>query len=124
MKTFGTKVGCWAGMLGLIVLTAPARAQQLGHGSEVDVSGWRVLAGLGFILILVVGVFLVARLRPVHLTLWRSVSARRLKVIETTRLSPQATLCLASCDGKEYLIALTSGSVSVIDTPTVATDGQ
>jgi flagellar biogenesis protein FliO len=124
MTAFGTKMGCWAGMLGLIVLTTTARAQQLGHGSEVDVSGWRVLAGLGFILILVVGVFLVARVRPIHLTLWRSVSARRLKVIETTRLSPQATLCLASCDGKEYLIALTSGSVSVIDTPPMATEAQ
>ncbi len=117
-------MGCWAGLLWPTVLVAPAMAQQLGHGTEVDISGWRVLAGLGFILILGVGMFLAARSRQIDLTTWRSVSTKRIKVIETTRLSPQAALCLASCDGKEYLIALTAGSVSVIDTPTAAPDAQ
>jgi hypothetical protein len=111
-----------AGGIWVTTFSSSAMAQQLGRGAEIDLPLWRILAGLGLILALGVGALLVVRSRGAKLTLWRPVAHRRLKVIETTRLSPQGVLCLASCDGTEYLIAITPGSALVVDRPSLESD--
>jgi Flagellar biosynthesis protein, FliO len=104
------------------LMATPALAQHLGQGDDVNVPVWRVLAALALVLMLGIGAVVVARSRSVDLKLWQGASTRRLKVVETVRLSPQGSLCLAVFEEKEYLIAITPGSATVIDTRSAEPD--
>lgn len=114
MRHQAVKASLHAAILSLALFAASASAQHLGRGDDTDISIARVLASLFLIAGLAGIVLFVGRARITELKFWRPASARRLHVVETARLSPQAILCLAACDGKEYLIAITPGAASVL----------
>ena len=104
-----------------IAMPGPALAQQLGGGSGVGFSIWRILAALLVSLIAAVALALAIRARsrggPVPRPLWFSAlaPAGRIKVLETRRIAGQAELTLVRCDGIEYLVLTCAGSASVLE---------
>jgi hypothetical protein len=102
--------------------SATAVAQQLGRGDDDGIALWRVFAGVAVVLILGGAALVFGKSRAIDLRLWTPVASRRIKVIETVRISPQSSLCLAAFDGREYLIALTPGSATVVETNAAAAD--
>ena len=92
-----------------------ALAQQLGRGDDTAISLWRVLIGVVLILTLGGTALYLGRGRMKGIVLWQKDSDRRLKVIETARMAPNTWLCLASCDGKECLLAITAHSVTLVN---------
>jgi flagellar biogenesis protein FliO len=101
--------------LACVAKAVPAFAQTLGQGDEVGISLWRVLASLLIIVIFGVGALLVVRMRTGQLKLWEPAASRRLQIVEVSRVVPQSALCLVRLDGSEYLIAITAGSVALIE---------
>ncbi len=97
--------------------SAPALAQKLGQGADDDISVWRVVAALLLCLVLAVaGAFAlrargggIGKLFP--LVVRRS---RRLQVVETVRLGPQADLSIVTGDGRELLVASSPHGVSLL----------
>jgi len=90
---------------GGLFLAVPAAAQTLGQGGGPEISWVRVIAALLFCLALAVGAALALRhrfrgsLRP------PPTGERRLRLIETIRLSHQTDLCLLELDGQPFLFA-------------------
>jgi hypothetical protein len=103
------------GLCLLLMITTPALAQQLGHGDDVGIPWWRLAAMLGLMLALGIGAVFAARSRSFDFKIWQISPNRRLKVIETARLSVQGSLCLVVLDDKEFLIAITASSATVIE---------
>jgi len=103
-------------------VTSTAVGQQLGGGDDVEVSLWRVIAGVAVVLIFGVAALVFGKARVDALRLWTPAASRRVRVIETVRISPQSSLCLAAFDGREYLIALTPGSATVVETIAATVD--
>ena len=103
-------------------VASPSFAQTLGRGEDIGVSWWRVV----LLLVLLTGLALsgawIVHRRGGSLRLLAPMGERRLRVIETTRLSPQAHLCIASCDGAEFLIAVTQNGATVLDRLPAQTD--
>lgn len=116
-------------------VASPALAQTLGQGSAPEISWWRIAAALVLCLLLAGGAALalharmtgkLPNLKGVRLTLpalggapiarlFSASADRRLKSIETIRVSPFADVCLFTCDGKTYLVAATPQGVTVIE---------
>lgn len=98
-----------------VMVSTPLLAQQLGRGDDPAVSVWRVVLALVLILMLGGAALYIGRGRMSGIKLWQAGAYRRLNVIETSRMTPSSWLCLASCDGKEYLFAITANSVTFVD---------
>lgn len=96
-----------AALCGGIFAAAPAAAQTLGQGSDVEISIWRIVAAFVLCALLAVaGAFLLkARQGSVRLVSLIAKQDRRLRLIETLRLGHQADLCIVECDGRQLLIA-------------------
>lgn len=118
-----------------VASASPALAQTLGQGSPPEISWWRIAAALLLCILLAGGAALalharmtgkLPNLKGVRLTLpslggapiarlFSAGGERRLKSIETIRVSPFADVCLFTCDGKTYLVAATPQGVTVIE---------
>jgi flagellar biogenesis protein FliO len=127
----------WSALPVACALATPVWAQKLGQGGGVEIAWWRVAGALILCLTLgVAGAFalrvrlraagqapslkgmqawvaLAGALRPAITPLQRQ--PRRLKLIETVRLSHQADVCLLECDGRDFLVAVTSQGVLVLN---------
>lgn len=94
---------------------APALAQSLGQASTVHIEWWRVIASFMLCSALAVGGALALRARlglPMKVI---GASQRRMKLLETLRLSHQVDLCLVSCDGRELMIAASPHGAVLLD---------
>jgi len=123
-----------------LLAAGPALAQTLGQGEPQPIAWWRIAAAL-LLCVLLAGVAAVA----LHLRmtgrlpslkggklnlpalrngsigrLFGAPAERRLRSVETIRVSPYADVCLFTCDGKTYLVAATPHGVTVIE----RTDGE
>jgi flagellar biogenesis protein FliO len=91
-----------------------AMAQHLAQADSPDIAWWRVVGALVFCLLLgVLAAFaLRKRLRggaPVF-----GAAAKRLRLVESVRLSHRVDVCLVECDDRTYLIATSAqGAVSL-----------
>lgn len=97
-----------------LLAAAPAFAQRLGQGTGTEVPIWRVLGALALCLALAVAAAYVLRRRlggSLPLTVGRT---RRLRIVETLRLGHQVDLCLVSCDGAEFLLAVSAQRAATI----------
>jgi flagellar biogenesis protein FliO len=96
-------------------------AQQLGQGTDAaDLTVWRLLGALLFIALLIAGAWAVIRNRGGTLPFFQKVTPRRIKLLEIQRISPQSQIFLIEFENTEYLVALTSHSVNVIETRPIA----
>ena len=107
------------GVTALLLLAAPQAvlAQNLGQGASYDPPWWRVIGALLLCIVLAVGAALVLRGKlngRLLAMLSPNAAPRRLQVIETTRLTPQADVCLLQFDGEEMLVAVTSQTVILL----------
>jgi flagellar biogenesis protein FliO len=101
---------------------APAMAQTLGQGTDVDLPWWRVIGALLFCLLLAAGAAFVLRDRLPFLQGLRPLLDRRrptrLRLIEATRLAQQVDVCLLRYDDRELLIAVSpQGAVLLENQP-------
>jgi len=87
-------------------------AQHLGGNAAPDISIFRIFGALAACLLIAMGAIFALRRYPQRLTApraWPSIAKammreRRIEVIEARRISVHADLCLARCDGVEYLL--------------------
>lgn len=99
----------------LLLAAAPtaAGAQHLGGAGSPDVSLVRVMLALAVcLLVAALAVFLIRQRisgRPPALLFRFKSSAARIRVVESRRVGMQAELCIAQCDGEEYLLLLSQG---------------
>lgn len=107
---------------------APAFAQRLGQAAAEGPSPWRVAAALALCILLAIGgaLALRARLRGGWTAPpgWRlplrdpgglfAGSPRRLRLIETLRLSHQVDICLFSFDERQFVVAATPHGATVV----------
>lgn len=101
--------------LAIALFSAPAAAQKLGQGDDVDISIARLSAALLVILVLAALALYFGRARLTRLRFWTGAQAHRLTVLEVVRIAPGATLCLASLDDREFLVAVTPQGATVIE---------
>jgi flagellar biogenesis protein FliO len=90
-----------------LCLAAPASAQTLGQGGGPQVSWVRVVLALLFCLALAVAAALALRYRFRGAVRIAPGADRRLRLVETLRLSHQTDLCLIEVDGRTFLFAAT-----------------
>lgn len=108
----------WAGRPALVaalaalsgpLAVAPALAQTLGQATHYDPPWWRVFAALIFCVLLAVAAAYVLRGRlngRLAALLAPKGIERRLRVVESTRLSNQVDVCLLRVDDDELLLAV------------------
>lgn len=92
----------------------PAFAQTLGQGQASDISFVRIALSLLALLLLAAIVLFLFRSRLAPVRLWTPGGARRLHVLESVRLTPQASLCLVSADHVEYLVVVSASGATVL----------
>ncbi|MEM8697274.1 MAG: flagellar biosynthetic protein FliO [Pseudomonadota bacterium] len=101
---------CAAGLW--FLATVPAVAQTLGQGDGgPDISIWRVIGALLFCLLLAAGAAFALRHRMRGGGQLLPLGERRLRLIETLRLSQQTDLCLVDCDGEILLLGISAAGV-------------
>jgi flagellar biogenesis protein FliO len=116
---------CKAALAATMLLSSatPLFAQQLGRGSaDTDFSLWRVFAAIAFLAVLAGIAWALVRARGRPLQLFKPITERRIEIVETARISTQASLCLARFDGAEYLVAVTPGGATLLEKRPVAVD--
>ena len=114
------------------IVTAPVAAQTLGQGETTDIPWLRLTAALLLCLGLAAGAAFAihrrlgggsvggtpASLRAMLERLIPETGERppaRLTAIETRRLSPQVSVSVFTCDGRDYLVASTAqGQLAVV----------
>lgn len=135
---------CTAAAAFAFAFASPAIAQSLAQGSAPAISWWRIAAALVLCLLLAVAAAIALHMRmngrlPSLKTarlvlpalggsplsrLFSNSEPRRLKSLETIRVSPYADVCLFTCDGETYLVAATPQGVTVINRKPTATDTE
>ena len=110
----------------LLLLFQPAAAQTLGQGSDVEISVWRIVATLVLCTMLAVGgaFLLKARQGSLPLGSFLPKQNRRLRLVESLRLGPQADLCIVECDGRELLIAASAQGTRLLANLPLAECGE
>jgi len=110
-------IGLIAALFALLLAEAlPAAAQVLGQGGDDSVSMWRVAAALLVCVLLAVGGAFALRTRMgTGALVFAPPRGRRLKLVETLRLSPQSTLCIVDCDGRELLVMASPAGAELLD---------
>jgi flagellar biogenesis protein FliO len=113
--------------LGLAALPLSAHAQRLGGASEPDISLPRILAALVLcVAAAVVLALIVAKRGRLHglaaIGDWATSfrKPRRLKLMESVRISPHADLCLVTCDDTEFLLVCNQGEIRVLSENSVS----
>ncbi|HWA90267.1 MAG TPA: flagellar biosynthetic protein FliO [Rhizomicrobium sp.] len=104
--------------VGVLVLgAAPAFAQALGQGADDGISPWRVFGALLLCSLLAFGGALALRARGGALPSFSFPLAkpRRLKLVESLRLSQTASLSIVECDGRELLVATSPEGSRVLE---------
>jgi hypothetical protein len=88
----------------------PTLAQTLGQGNTDDISWWRVLAALLLCMALAIGGAFALRARggASPFLSFAAKQNRRLRLVETLRLSNHVNLCIVDCDGSELLVAVSA----------------
>jgi flagellar biogenesis protein FliO len=91
----------------LVLIASPAAAQTIGQaGGGPEISIWRVLGALLFCLLLAAGAAFALRTRlKGTLPTLKTGSPRRMRLIESLRLSHQTDLCIVEVDGEEIIVA-------------------
>jgi flagellar biogenesis protein FliO len=96
-----------AGVFGYLLTPGLALAQTLGAGGGADVPLWRVVGALILCLALAIGGAFALRIKLRGALPGLGTAGRRLRLVESIRLTQQVDVCLLSCDDKEFLIAAT-----------------
>lgn len=120
-----SRTGAWSRVLLLAAESfamgaAPALAQTLGQAPTVHVAWWRVIGSFLLCIALAAGGAFALRARlglPMKVI---GASPRRMRLLETLRLSHQVDLCLVSCDGREIMIAASPRGAELLDTAPAA----
>jgi flagellar biogenesis protein FliO len=116
-RTFAAAYGLLFGLLA----TTQASAQKLGQATHYDPPWWRVIAALIFCVLLALAAAYVLRGRlngRLATLLAPKAGERRLRLVETTRLSNQVDVCLLRIDDDELLLAVSPhGSVLLRSRP-------
>lgn len=106
----------------LLIGDVPAFAQRLGQGNDDGVAWWRVVAALILCLALaaaaavVIKIRLHGRLPSPRSFLWGTMQQdRRLKLIETLKVSEHIDVCIIACDGKELLVAASQQRADLLE---------
>lgn len=113
---------CGAALVAAALLLGNAQAalaQTLGQGGDVDVPLWRIGGAMVLCSLLAVGGALALRARggslPSFSLPFAGPRRRRLKSIETLRLSQNAALSIVECDGRELLILVSQDGSRVLE---------
>lgn len=106
-----------------LLMMSSAHAQTLGGGQSFELPIARLVVGLllcSFLAILAAvmikrfirggGAFKPGK----SLSSLLRLPARKLRVIESQRISAHADLCLVACDGRRYLIVTSAGAATVL----------
>ena len=98
-----------------VAAASRAGAQTLGGGGGgADISVWRVLGALVFCLLLAAGAAFAMRARLRGALPAFKGQSRRLRLVESLRLSHQTDLCVVDLDGRELLIAATPHGTTLL----------
>jgi flagellar biogenesis protein FliO len=107
----------------LLLPVTPLFAQQLGQGTaDTDFSLWRVFAAVAFLAVLAGIAWALVKARGRPLQFFKPITQRRIEIVETARISTQASLCLARFEGAEYLLAVTPGGATLLEKRPIAAD--
>ena len=140
----GLRPGALAWLVFVPGFFAPATvalAQQLGTSAATEVPWWRVVGALTICLLLAVAAAFSLKWKlakgpsPLPAPAWASRftesiktlsgDARRLRLVETLRLSHQIDICLIRCEDREYVVAASPQGGYLIDSHDVkATKGE
>lgn len=104
----------------------PALAQHLGGGTDPEISLVRIIVALVICIAAAAALALVIAKRGLlakggPAKRWSREGLRaklrsrhRITIVEARRISPHADICLARCDGREYLIVCGPGDIRVL----------
>lgn len=94
----------------------PALAQTIGTGAEDDVGAWRVVISLVVCVALAAAGALVLKKRSGQGTgfTWFHASERRLRVLESVRLSRETMLSIVAVDGNQLLVLSGQEGASIV----------
>ena len=106
----------WLAGLATIGMAQAALAGQLGQAPDDGPSIWRVVGAFGLCVLFALAGALALRARgglgPLP---WpRPSGDRRLKLVESVRLTPQVQLCLVECDGQEMLLTTSPSGATLL----------
>ena len=104
-------VACWT------LPPATALAQTLGKGGGTELPWWRVVGALLFCLLLAAGAAVALKLRTggrVQLFTALGGDDRRLRLVESIRLSHQVDICVFRFDQREFVVAATPQGALVL----------
>ena len=100
---------------GIMAFTQGAAvAQTLGQAPTTHLAWWRVAGSFGLCILLAVGGALALRARLGLPMKGLGHPQRRLRLLETIRLSHQIDLCLVACDGREFMVAATPHGATLL----------
>lgn len=101
-----------------VMLSAqPALAQTLGQGADTDISVWRIVASLILCGLLAVGGAFVLKARGGSFPAfsWPAGKSRRLRLVESLKLAPNAAISIVECDGRELLVSVSAEGSRVLE---------
>jgi len=111
-----------AGVLSAALWPLTAQAQTLGGGSNFELPILRLVLGLLLcVIVAIVAALLLKRFMHAgaapRLGKWSDLvraPQRRIKVLETYRLSPHGDVCVFTCERRQYLIVLSPAGATII----------
>jgi hypothetical protein len=111
-----------AGLLSAALWPMTAHAQDLGGGSDFELPILRLVLGLFLcVMVAIVAVLVLKRFmhagsipRPGKWADLVRAPPRRIRVLETHRLSPHGDVCMFTCGGRQYLIVLSPAGATIV----------